>query len=471
MNTIKIFLAGSGRIADVRKDFPLYQGQFNDKLLNVYVPTSILAPSFELQSYIGQMSGAVTPTDETLTQFVADNTPDERSPRTGDTIEFYNTSTEKYYLYVASVSVVGETTTVTWNSTEVDGFGTFTQLAGTSVKIGLLATSQSGVTYKSKSYFMRFLKTLTYENVEYALYERKLPKEFTAFEGQGANAPTMVINVVNVNNTNDTVLSYITSQTCALDVMRSTLLDTDEAIEASDLERLTAELNSALAEIALKQNKADSALTTGNKTVVGGINELKTQADENTENVGTLQQEVSDMQAFLSTSRTYIGTYETTLSAGDTLNAALSAYVEEQVERAPRNGDTVIVIQIISGATDKNFEYFYGASGWQYYEIPPMEMAQYNSLGLVKGTYSGAVAGTNFQIGIVNGEIVDILIKDSEGTTYYSIRGLINNATASIASIISGTTQVGNALKATQDGAGNNIVNTYMTNMKLIIRY
>ena len=53
MNTIKIFLAESGRIADLHKDFPLYRGQFNDKLLNVYVPTSILAPSFSIQHYIG----------------------------------------------------------------------------------------------------------------------------------------------------------------------------------------------------------------------------------------------------------------------------------------------------------------------------------------------------------------------------------------------------------------------------------
>ena len=49
MNTIKIFLAESGRIADLRKDFPLYQGQYQNKLLNVYVPTSILAPNFSVQ--------------------------------------------------------------------------------------------------------------------------------------------------------------------------------------------------------------------------------------------------------------------------------------------------------------------------------------------------------------------------------------------------------------------------------------
>lgn len=48
MNTIKIYYKESGEIWDVKKDFPLYQGQYHDKLLNVYVPTSVLAPQFDV---------------------------------------------------------------------------------------------------------------------------------------------------------------------------------------------------------------------------------------------------------------------------------------------------------------------------------------------------------------------------------------------------------------------------------------
>ena len=99
MNTIKIYLAESGRIADLHKDFPLYQGQFQDKLLNVYVPTSILAPSFEIQHYIGQISGAVAPTTDQLNEFVVANTYPSRSFLAGDVIEFYNTSTQKFFVY------------------------------------------------------------------------------------------------------------------------------------------------------------------------------------------------------------------------------------------------------------------------------------------------------------------------------------------------------------------------------------
>ena len=46
MNTIKIYLDSSGAVADLQKDFPLYQFQYNNKLLNIYVPTSICVGPF-----------------------------------------------------------------------------------------------------------------------------------------------------------------------------------------------------------------------------------------------------------------------------------------------------------------------------------------------------------------------------------------------------------------------------------------
>ena len=58
MLTIKVFLTSGGRIADLKKDFPLYQGQFQNKLLNVYVPTAILAPDFVVHTTDG---AAVSP--------------------------------------------------------------------------------------------------------------------------------------------------------------------------------------------------------------------------------------------------------------------------------------------------------------------------------------------------------------------------------------------------------------------------
>lgn len=211
MNTIRIYLTESGRIADLQKDFPLYQGQFQNKLLNVFVPTSILAPIFT-------SSGAVS----------AD--------------------------YVAS----------------------------TSTKIGMTYTARDGSIKTSKNYYMRYLKTLMYKGVEYALYERKLPKEFTFYAGQGENSPVLIINVVNIEqqsgDTPPLVLSVITSQTCHLDVMQSTFLDRDELDEPSELENLNAQVQALNAIMPKKQDKEDENIALeqapAEKTVVGAINEL-----------------------------------------------------------------------------------------------------------------------------------------------------------------------------------------------------
>lgn len=211
MNTIRIYLTESGRIADLQKDFPLYQGQFQNKLLNVFVPTSILAPIFT-------SSGAVS----------AD--------------------------YVAS----------------------------TSTKIGMTYTARDGSIKTSKNYYMRYLKTLMYKGVEYALYERKLPKEFTFYAGQGENSPVLIINVVNIEqqsgDTPPLVLSVITSQTCHLDVMQSTFLDRDELDEPSELENLNAQVQALNALMPKKQDKEDESIALEQapteKTVVGAINKL-----------------------------------------------------------------------------------------------------------------------------------------------------------------------------------------------------
>ena len=211
MNTIRIYLTESGRIADLQKDFPLYQGQFQNKLLNVFVPTSILAPIFT-------SSGAVS----------AD--------------------------YVAS----------------------------TSTKIGMTYTARDGSIKTSKNYYMRYLKTLMYKGVEYALYERKLPKEFTFYAGQGENSPVLIINVVNIEqqsgDTPPLVLSVITSQTCHLDVMQSTFLDRDELDEPSELENLNAQVQALNALMPKKQDKEDESIALeqapAEKTVVGAINKL-----------------------------------------------------------------------------------------------------------------------------------------------------------------------------------------------------
>lgn len=403
MNTIKIFLAESGRIADLKKDFPLYQGQFQNKLLNVFVPTSIVAPS-----YTSQNADGVTLAD-----------------------------------YVAS----------------------------TSVKIGMSYTARNGTIKVSKNYYMRFLKTLTYQNVEYALYERKLPKEFTLYAGQGANAPILTANVVNIQQETESgkpiILSVITSQTCSLDVMPSTSLDNDEAIEPTELENINAQLNEINGILPTKQDKTDNTLETTNKSVVGAINENKGRIDINTQNIETNRQNIAknrnDIDYMLenfTTVEDYIGQLTgTSLPTSEQLTAFVRANTSPS--REPKNADVVIFVLQVQGGTDKNYKYIYSTTGWNGYEIPPMEMASNGTLGILKGTY-GIGSTNDTLIDISGGEILNIYVKDNTDT-YRNIREYLNTATTNIDNIISGNTSVGLALRSIADGLGNNIVNTYLT--------
>lgn len=398
MNTIRIYLAESGRVADLKKDFPLYQGQFQNKLLNIYVPTSILAPEFK-----------------TLSQ--------------GQTISEY--------------------------------------VAGTAVKIGMTYLARNGEIKVSKNYYMRYLKTLTYQNVEYAMFERKLPQEFTLYAGQGSNAPVLIINVVNIKTNVDPVeiLSIITSQTCSLDVMASSSLDNDDAIEPSELETINARLNAIDQVLPTKQDKTDEGLNTENKTVVGAINELKEDVDintaniaQNTEDIAQNKSDIDYLKRHLSLTEEYIGQM-----TGTTLptNQQLNDFVMEKVGREPKNADVIIFILQIPNATDKNYKYIYSADGWNGYEIPPMEQASNGTYGIVEGTYN--IGSTNNTIvDISGGQILNIYVKDTSGT-YRNIREYINANATSLANIINGNTSVGIALRAVADGLGNNIVNTYLT--------
>lgn len=129
MLTIKIYLKESGQVADMKKDFPVYQGQFNNILLNVFVPTSLLAP---------------------------------------------------YFQEIANGAVVSP------------------YVAGTAVKIAMRTIERNGSYKMSNDHYMRYIKTLAKDGVSYALFERKMPQEFTNYAGQGVNAPTLIINAVNV---------------------------------------------------------------------------------------------------------------------------------------------------------------------------------------------------------------------------------------------------------------------------------
>lgn len=400
MNTIKLYLAESGRIADLKKDFPLYQGQFQNKLLNVFVPTSIVAPSFISQNEDGVV--------------LAD--------------------------YVAS----------------------------TAVKIGMEYTARNGTIKVSKNYFMRYLKTLTYQGVEYALYERKLPQEFTFYAGQGENAPILIANVVNIEqdteNGEPKIISITTSQTCSLDVMPSTSLDNDEAIEPSELENLNAQINEINEILALKQDKTDEALATTEKTVVGAINENKGRIEvnilniaDNTEDIADLRNEIDTLKETTASQEEYVGQL-----SGSALpsNAELTQFVEQVAQRQPKNADVVIFV-LNQGTQTRTYKFTYFDNGWSGYQITSLPQSSNSVFGTIKGTYGN---GNNNEvlIDISGGEIREIYVQDNNGV-YRNIKEYLGTTTNNIADIVAGRQSVGVALKSVADEVGNDIVATYLT--------
>lgn len=487
MLTAKIYLAESGQVADLQKDFPVYQGQFQNILLNVFVPTSLLAANF----------------------------------------------TEK---------------------TEDYGDLTTPFVAGTAVKIAMRTVARNGAFKVSNDHYMRYIKTLMKDGIQYALYERKMPREFTFYAGQGVNAPTLIVNVVNtkygeitaatavssnaaltvstnldiiknrlipvaqkyvftynsegaawyiygneVGNTAELSRSYgvivsgtpndqdtitltveasepvvtniATTQTMRLDVMPSSDLDNDTAINADEwdlveatITSLTASINALVTAMPLKQDISDARLETVDKTVVGAINEVNTGAKETDTEVDDLQQRVSILEQTVSTDETPIGTMTvTTLPT----NEELAAFVEANTtpSRKPRPGDTVIVILQIPDATDKNYKYIYSGTtrSWHSYEIPPIELAANGTAGIVSGTYSMTVKGYNVLVDIVDGEIRDIYAKVGTSANYVSVKNQLDTLTVIKDAILVGTQAVGVAERAKADEVGNNILATYQT--------
>lgn len=377
MNTIKIYLQESGQVADLRKDFSLYQGQYQSKLVNVYVPTNVIA----------------------------------------------------------------------------------TECA---VKIGIKHLDRNGVIKKSRNFYMNKVKAIIYNGVEYMLFERLLPKEFTMYTGTGMNAPKLVINVVDVDLLSNKVISVITSQECALDVEPSADLDNDEAIEPTALEEINAELNALNDEMAQKQDKEDILLETTSKTVVGGINENKGHIDTNTTNIASnseqiagLRNDIADLTARVESGENYIGQME-----GDTLptSAQLNQFVEDTVVREATVGD--VVIFVLEGNPKRNYKYTYFQSGWAGYELTAVSKANNDIYGLLKGTY-GIDSANEVLLDINNGEVLHVWVKD--GATYRDLKEYLGANKTNITKIIEGTQVVGEAEKATKDGAGNNIVSTYLT--------
>ena len=204
------------------------------------------------------------------------------------------------------------------------------------------------------------------------------------------------------------------------------------------------------AEAKVAANRAENNITELSKKVTninqqvntntGNINKLRTDIDGLSTRVdtaegdignftikdGELEGRIDNLEQSAYGGETPIGTYPS--SATLPTSEQLTAFVQQEVSRAPKLGDVVLFTQIVTGGTDKSYKFMYTATGWSNYVIPTVENATNTDKGILQGTL-GDTTG-NVQVSIVDGKVADILVKD--GTTYKSIKTLLDSLVTKI---------------------------------------
>ena len=111
----------------------------------------------------------------------------------------------------------------------------------TTVKVGAILTNEKGQKITTKSYAVVYIAEELVNGVDYLVYERKLPKEFSAVAGN----QILVVNVENMLNQGEEqqVLSVITTQTAVLEVLDSAILNKNEVVEPTEIDLINGQIN------------------------------------------------------------------------------------------------------------------------------------------------------------------------------------------------------------------------------------
>ena len=186
----------------------------------------------------------------------------------------------------------------------------------------------------------------------------------------------------------------------------------------------------------LSNNKQDKSINIPGitaKNVEGALQELDGESSAHTESINSLKAadegliaRVKNLEQSAYGGETPIGTYPS--AATLPTQAQLTAFVQQEVSRAPKLGDVVLFTQIVTGGTDKSYKFMYTTTGWSNYVIPTVESATNTDKGILQGTL-GDTTG-NVQVSIVDGKVADILVKD--GTTYKSVKTLLDGLATKI---------------------------------------
>lgn len=305
MLTIKVYLAESGQGNEIVQDFPLYQGQYQNVLLNVFVPISILAPNFTIEA--GSYSDITTP-------FVAGSGVEIASR---SVMRNGNIAVSKgYYMRYVKTLTRGEKTYALFERLlpkeftfySGQGVNAITLLVNIkNVEYGTIDLDNTTVTTTGKNMTVSLNTELLQKNVlpldQTYVFQRTTVNNEAVWVKDGIVVEPSLYGVVisgtpalgdiinlHVVTSVPTYTTITTSQTFAFNVLPSSaLLDKDEPLESDRWEALTTSINELIElyntltdKIAAKQDKFDERLQTkaGGDDVVNAINTVNTKANE-----------------------------------------------------------------------------------------------------------------------------------------------------------------------------------------------
>ena len=205
----------------------------------------------------------------------------------------------------------------------------------------------------------------------------------------------------------------------------STALSTAQAASSTATK---ASQDVAALEVVVNEHTDDIAgLVTKDGELEGKVNTNSDAIAANTAGINKNTEDIAKLEQAAYGGETPIGTYPS--AATLPTDAQLTAFVQQEVSRAPKLGDVVLFTQIVTGGTDKSYKFMYTATGWSNYVIPTVESASNTDKGILQGTLNDASG--NIQVSIVAGKVADILVKD--GSTFKSIKTLFDGLATSLA--------------------------------------
>lgn len=275
-----------------------------------------------------------------------------------------------------------------------------------------------------------------------------------------------VIGAINeVKGTADSALSK--ANAIETDIKNNIKPSINNAVkDASDAKETATRAENNVTELSNKVTNINEQVTTntGNiKQLRTDLNGLTTRVNTTEEDIdslttkdGELEGRIDNLEQSAYGGETPIGTYPS--SATLPTSEQLTAFVQQEVSRAPKLGDVVLFTQIVTGGTDKSYKFMYTATGWSNYVIPTVESATNTDKGILQGTL-GDTTG-NIQVSIVGGKVADILVKD--GTTYKSIKTWLDSLRDSLVKTFY---NVQFTLEATDDNTITNFPCKYTANI------